>query len=79
MRRAILCACLSAPLACAANLAGTWKFTPPPNPQAPPNPNMARTSAMKKQCTANTCRVRSEIAASSLPQRSKARRGLARP
>ena len=37
MHRVSVCLCLFASLGAAANLAGTWKFTPPPNPQAPPN------------------------------------------
>ncbi len=37
MHRASVCLCLFASLGAAANLAGTWKFTPQPNPQAPPN------------------------------------------
>jgi alpha-galactosidase len=37
MRRAIVCLCIFASSGAAANLAGTWKFIPPPNPQAPPN------------------------------------------
>ncbi len=37
MRKTILCFCFLAPLCVAADLAGTWKFTPPPNPQAKGN------------------------------------------
>src|SRR5580658_5079932 len=35
MRRTLICVCLMAPLALgAAELAGTWKYTAPPNPNA---------------------------------------------
>ena len=37
MRKTLLCLILIAPLLSAAELSGTWKFQPPPNPQAPPN------------------------------------------
>ena len=37
MHRVSVCLCWFASLGAAANLAGTWKFTPPPNPQTPPN------------------------------------------
>jgi alpha-galactosidase len=37
MRKAFLSLILIAPLLGAAELAGTWKFQPPPNPNAPPN------------------------------------------
>ncbi len=37
MRRTLLCIALFAPVALGASLSGTWKFTPPPNPQAPAN------------------------------------------
>jgi hypothetical protein len=37
MRRVLLYLCLAAPLATAANLAGTWTYTPPPNPNAKGN------------------------------------------